>query len=204
MAFAEGDCDVPYVIGSVYNSTNMPIFALPANKTQSGILTHSSTGGGASDYNMLRFEDLNGSEEVYFQAQKDLNSLIKNNETRKLRDGSRTTTIHVDDSRTLETGNDTIDVKQGNRTITVDMGNISETAKMGNISVTASMGNISTQADLGNISTTASVGTISITADAQSVSVTGMTGITLTCGASSISMTPANISITAPMVMINS
>jgi type VI secretion system secreted protein VgrG len=213
VAFAEGDCDVPYVIGSVYNSTNMPIFALPANKTQSGILTHSSTGGGASDYNMLRFEDLNGSEEVYFQAQKDLNSLIKNNETRKLRDGSRTTTIHVDDSRTLETGNDTIDVKQGNRTITVDMGNISETAKMGNISVTANQGNISTQADmgnisttasLGNISTTASVGTISITADAQSVSVTGMTGVTLTCGASSISLTPASISITAPIVNINS
>ncbi|HET8636177.1 MAG TPA: type VI secretion system tip protein TssI/VgrG, partial [Acidobacteriaceae bacterium] len=198
----EGDPDCPVVVGSMYNSDNMPIFALPDNKTQSGILTRSSTGGGTENFNMLRFEDKTGSEEIYFQAEKDWNSLIKHDETRTVKN-NRTTTIHVDESRTVETGNDTIDVQKGKRTITV-MGNISETCKQGNISTEANQGNISVTADMGNISEKASLGNITIEASVGKVSVTGLSEIELTCGASSIQMTPASISIKAPMVLINS
>jgi type VI secretion system secreted protein VgrG len=176
VSFLHGDPDCPIIMGSVYNKDNMPVFELPAHKTQAGIKTHSSKNGGSNDFNMLRFEDLKGSEEVYFQAQKDHNTLIKNDETRQVKN-NRTTTIHVNDARTVETGNDTIDVQQGNRTITVDQGNISETA---------------------------SVGSITITASANSITINGATQITLQCGASTIKMTPANISINSPMVLINS
>ncbi len=211
VAFLEGDPDCPVVVGSVYNSQNMPIFTLPDNKTQSGIQTHSSPGGGASNYNMLRLEDKIGKEEIYIQAEKDWNSLIKNDETRTVKN-NRTTKIHVNDSRTVETGDDSIDVQQGKRTIsimgnlseTVKQGNISQTAQQGSISTTANMGNISTQADMGNISTQADLGSITIQASVGSITISGLSGVTISCGASSIEMTPASISISAPIVMINS
>ncbi len=46
VSFLQGDPDCPIVMGSVYNKSNMPIFTLPDNKTQSGILTRSSMKGG--------------------------------------------------------------------------------------------------------------------------------------------------------------
>ena len=58
----------------------MPPYGLPGNATQSGWKSNSSPGGGG--WNEMRFEDKAGSEEVYFQAQKDHNELVKNNESR--------------------------------------------------------------------------------------------------------------------------
>jgi type VI secretion system secreted protein VgrG len=69
--FMEGDPDQPIVVGSVYNGTNMPKYDPAGQYTLSGILTRSSTGGGAANANELRFEDLAGKEQIFMNAEKD-------------------------------------------------------------------------------------------------------------------------------------
>lgn len=96
--FLEGDPDRPIVVGSVYNAENMPPYALPDNKTQSTLKSRSSKAGGTDNFNEIRFEDKKGSEEVYFQAEKDLNSLVKNDETRDVKH-DRTVKIENDDTK---------------------------------------------------------------------------------------------------------
>jgi type VI secretion system secreted protein VgrG len=191
VTFLEGDPDCPVVMGGIYNSDNMPIFSLPDNKTQSGILTHSSKGGGSSNYNMLRFEDKIGAEEIFTQAEKDQNALIKNNETRTVKN-CRTTTIHVNDSRTVETGQDTISVQQGARTVTVKQ-DITTTSQSASITTTANQA----------MSDTAQNGPITITASNNSVTISGKTEILLQCGGSTITMTPDGIVLKAGTINLN-
>ncbi len=81
VSFLEGDPDRPLVIGSVYNGANKPPFALPDNKTQSGIRSRSSLEGTADNCNELRFEDKKGSELVYLHAEKDQTIEVENDES---------------------------------------------------------------------------------------------------------------------------
>ena len=105
--FLEGNPDRPLITGVVYNANLTVPYALPDNKTRSTIKTNSSTGG--SGFNELRFEDKAGSEEVFFQAQKDFTKNVLNNET---------VTIHKDTTTTVETGDRKITVSQGGDTLT--------------------------------------------------------------------------------------
>ncbi|WP_250439226.1 type VI secretion system Vgr family protein, partial [Delftia tsuruhatensis] len=86
--FLNGDPDHPIVMGCVYNASNMPPWALPANATQSGIKTRSSKGGapgagmknGQGDANAIRFEDKAGQEQLWLHAQKDQLTEVENDE----------------------------------------------------------------------------------------------------------------------------
>lgn len=69
--FLDGNPDRPLITGRVYNQDNMPPWDLPANKTQTGMLSRSSQGGGYDNANALRFEDKKGQEEVWLHAEKD-------------------------------------------------------------------------------------------------------------------------------------
>ncbi|RUO91788.1 type VI secretion system tip protein VgrG [Corallococcus sp. AB018] len=103
ITFLEGDPDRPLVTGGIYNAQQTVPYALPENQTRSTLKTQSSKEG--DGFNELRFEDKKDEEEVFLQAQKDLNVTVKN---------ARTTTI--------EEADDTLTVKKGNRVITVETG----------------------------------------------------------------------------------
>ena len=133
VSFLEGNPDRPLITGSVYNATQMPPYALPANQTQSGLKSRSSKEGVADNFNEIRFEDKKGSEEVYVHAEKDFNCVIENNETRKIgldkKDkGNQTTEIQNDRTATLNQGNDTLTVKTGNYVVDIDSGKATITA----------------------------------------------------------------------------
>ncbi len=69
--FLEGDPDQPIIVGSVYNADMMPPYKLPANKTQSGVVSRSTLGGDPETFNEFCFEDKKGEELVYLRAEKD-------------------------------------------------------------------------------------------------------------------------------------
>jgi type VI secretion system secreted protein VgrG len=81
VAFVEGNPDEPVIVGSVWNPETMPTYALPDNKTRSGLQTRSSMGGAAANYNEIRFEDKKGSEELYVHAEKDQNAVVEHDKT---------------------------------------------------------------------------------------------------------------------------
>ena len=73
--FLEGNPDQPIVIGRVFNNDLMPPYELPKFKTRSVIKTQSSKGGGGC--NEIRFEDLKGKEQLFIQAQRQMDTLVK-------------------------------------------------------------------------------------------------------------------------------
>jgi type VI secretion system secreted protein VgrG len=79
--FLEGDPDQPIIVGSVYNAEQMPPYALPDNRTRSGLKSRSSLKGTEQHFNELRLEDKKGSEQVYFHAEKDFDRVVENNDT---------------------------------------------------------------------------------------------------------------------------
>jgi type VI secretion system secreted protein VgrG len=99
--FLEGNPDRPLVTGCVYNGENATPFVLPDDKTQSGWRTSSSTGG--DGYNMLRFEDAAGNEEIHIHGQKDWTIVIENDKTQEIRHDE---SLDVTHDRTRHIGHD--------------------------------------------------------------------------------------------------
>jgi len=109
--FVEGDPNAPIVVGSIYNGVNMPKYDPLTQYTRSGILTRSSKGGTSSNANELRLEDKAGAEQIFLNAERDmdqrvehdsrrwvggLDSLVVQADQRERVQGSRETTIGAD------------------------------------------------------------------------------------------------------------
>lgn len=120
--FLSGNPDRPLVNGCVYNGDNAPTYAVPGDKTKSGIKTNSVGGSGSNE---LRFEDTSGSEELWMHAQKDMNTVVENDQTLKV---GHDRTITIDN-------NLTDDIKKDKK---IDVGGNHTEAIVGNMSLTVS------------------------------------------------------------------
>jgi type VI secretion system secreted protein VgrG len=75
--FLEGDPDRPLITGRVYNADQTVPYKLPDNQTRSTTKSRSSKGGDTSNYNEIRFEDLKGSEQIFINAEKDMDHRVE-------------------------------------------------------------------------------------------------------------------------------
>jgi type VI secretion system secreted protein VgrG len=120
--FLEGDPDRPLVVGTVYNNEYKPAYDLPANKTIGGLKSDSTKGG--KGYNEWNFEDTKGSEQINIHAERDLNLVILNAETREIGKNfgsgvSRDTVLkNGDDKLAINAGNQKVDISN-NQTVNV-------------------------------------------------------------------------------------
>ncbi|WP_077543787.1 type VI secretion system Vgr family protein [Rodentibacter genomosp. 2] len=106
--YLNGDPDQPIVVGRTYHSTTEPPYNLPEHKTRMTIKSKTHKGNG---FNELRFEDEKDQEEIFIHAEKDLNHIVKHDETTQVGNNrteqvQRNETIHIGNNRTETVGQD--------------------------------------------------------------------------------------------------
>jgi len=193
--FIDGDPDQPIITGCLYNKQNMPPYTLPDNFTQTGVKTRSLTqnaDGGAEEFNELRFEDKQGSEDVYFHAQKDFHRVVENDDDLKV---GHDQTIEIKNHRTetVKDGNEKVTIEKGNREIYVNTGNDKHQVKTGNREAIIDMGNESLTIKLGNQTTKINLGKSETEA---------MQSIELKVGQSSVKLDQMGVTIKGVMIKV--
>jgi len=110
--FLEGDPDQPLITGRVYNAEQMPPWDLPANATQSGVLSRSSKGGAYGNANALRFEDKKGDEELWLHAEKNQLIEVENDEVHWVGHDRKKTVDNDENVRIKNTRTEKVDVNE--------------------------------------------------------------------------------------------
>jgi type VI secretion system secreted protein VgrG len=122
--FLEGDPDRPIITGRVYNAEQVVPYALPANKTQSGIKSRSTQDGTPDNFNEIRFEDKKGGEQLYIHAEKDKKVMVENDRTEE-----------VGHDESISIGNDRTESVENNESISIGKDRTEDVGKNESITI---------------------------------------------------------------------
>lgn len=219
VSFLEGDPDRPVITGRVYNADQMPPYELNKYQTRSTFMSRSSKGGGSSNYNELRFEDLKGQEQIFMNAEKDMDLRVENdsreyiganrhlivtsNQQEKINADKHLQVVgnhfeKITGNMSLQVTGNQMESVTGNKSLSVT-GNQSESVT-GNVSLSVTQG----KNDSITMGYAMSAMTIHLSAE-MGIVIECPLGITLSSGANSIDIGPAGVFITGtPFAFINS
>jgi Uncharacterized protein conserved in bacteria len=182
-------------------------------------MSRSSKGGSSSNYNELRFEDLKGQEQIFMNAEKDMDLRVEN-DSREFIGANRHLIVTANqqeqvnaDKHLQVTGNHNEKIG-GNMSLQVTGNQMEKVTGNKSLSVTGNQNESVT----GNVSLSVTGGkndsiTMSYAMTAMSIHLTGQSGIVIECpagitlkaGGSSVDVSPGGVYITGtPMAFINS
>ena len=184
VSFLDGDPDQPIITGRTYHATNTPPYALPEHKTRTTLKTQTHKGEGSNE---LRFEDEADKQQIYLHAQKDLDLLSENNRTEVIKNDSHRTVENNDFSHIKGNDHSTVDGEKresvgGDYSLTV---NGSHHSKQGKNQLIEAGSEIHHKAGM----------KIVIEAGAE---------VTLKAGGSFVKVDPSGVTVSGPMVKMNS
>ena len=219
VAFFNGDPDDPIIVGSAYNGVNVPKYGPADYSTRCGILTRSALNGSGANANELWFEDKKGSEEIHINAEKDMNTVVENCNTRTVGsnetiDVSGTRSVHVKKSQTtnIDEANTTVIGKDSNYTVGgthkhkfssdthISYNGVLNEKVAGNYSLQAQM---SLNQKIGEVFNVDAGQEVHLKGGTTVVIESGV-GLTIKAGSNFITINPAGIQIQGTMVLINS
>jgi type VI secretion system secreted protein VgrG len=202
VSFLEGDPDRPIITGRVYNADQMPPYALPQHQTRSTFMSRSSKGGGSANYNELRFEDLKGKEQIFMNAEKDMDLRVEK-DSREFIGANRHLIVTTNQQEFIKAdkhlhvkGNHFEKIDQN---MSLQVGGNQMEKVTGNLSLSVT-GKIDEKSMAYALKTDT---TIHLNAGAIAVIEAGA-ALTLKVGGSTIDMNAGGVFITGPMVYINS
>ena len=169
----------------------MPPWDLPANATQSGMLSRSTKHGQYGNANALRFEDKKGAEQVWLQAERNMDTIVEANDSQT-----------VGANRVISVGGAHSEVIKKDTAITVTEGNHSTTIAKGCHTTTVSEGDQSNVVSAGSQTVTVK-GDITVSSESGSYKLTSPAKITLEVGGSSIVIEPDHITLTSAKIDLN-
>lgn len=124
--FLEGDPDRPVVLGRTFNASDPFMEELPVRKMRISLQSLSSPreNEGRTGYNMIRFDDLSGAQEIMIHAEKDQNIVVANNQDENIGAAEARTVkgneqVKVGANETVIVKNDAVAKVDGNQTVSI-------------------------------------------------------------------------------------